>query len=165
MSRQFLIVFTLVFPALSSAAPSHCSANEKVAFSCSVGAKTVSVCVAGGDDGGVQYRYGAPGSPEMSYPASGTGMAGRVLRGSISFASGDAEYVRFIKGDHEYLVYRGEGRGWAQGGLMVLKGGQRLSNKVCQHPVIQSFADLPELGWDDPDFAYSRWEQVPVASD
>lgn len=50
----------------------HCDANERVVFSCSMGKKTASVCASttfGPSEGYLQYRFGAPGNIEMTYPS------------------------------------------------------------------------------------------------
>lgn len=140
----------------------HCATDEQVVFSCSTGEKVVSVCAS---NAGVQYRFGPLGAPEISYPeAKPTMYDGMVYRGELSFAGGDAGYVRFINNDYEYVVYSGEGRGWSQDGVVAVKAGTVVSKSICANPPTADFNLLEEHGveLDGNDVAFEVWELVPI---
>lgn len=140
----------------------HCAADEQVVFSCSIGEKVVSVCAS---NAGVQYRFGPLDAPEISYPeVKPTMYDGMVYRGELSFAGGDAGYVRFINNDYEYVVYSGEGRGWSQDGVVAVKAGTVVSKSICVIPPTANFNLLEEHGveMDGNDVAFEVWELVPI---
>ena len=69
----FLPLFLCVIASAAIAeTPTHCEPGETVVFSCSMGKKTASVCASsnhGPSEGYLQYRFGALGNVEMTYPA------------------------------------------------------------------------------------------------
>ena len=158
------IAGTLVLMMLASphsfAAEGHCAVSEKVVFSCAVGKKIVSVC---SSSAGIQYRYGAIGALELKYPAvKPTLYDGVLYQGNLAFSAGGAEYARFINNDYEYIVYSGQGQGWEQDGLMVVKAGKVISRKACAALPVSNFAELGREGveLDGDDVASEVWELV-----
>jgi len=165
MPTRIFFSLLLLLPSLSIASESHCATGETVAFSCSVGSKTVSVCVTGDGTNNVQYRFGALGSREISYPESRAGGNQHVRSGYVLFAAGDARYIRFTNRAYEYVVYEGAGRGWAQEGLAVLKDGNVISSKQCVGPIVSAFAAASSLEQDSDEVALAKWDLVPMSSD
>lgn len=140
-----LLLIRAMSPAYA-AAPSLCAPAEKVIFSCSTGAKIVSVCAAGDLSAGVgslSYRFGPPGRPEMTYPPSGQWRT--VTRsGQWTFSGGGGAWLAFHNEAFRYIVYTAIGRGWGEkSGVAVEQNGKVVVNMPCR--------DLPvfELG---PDF-------------
>jgi len=136
----------LLAAAVSGAhAATLCTAKEQVIFSCSTGAKLVSVCAAGDLSAGVgslTYRYGPPGKPEMSYPSGP--WRGVVRSGTWTFSGGGGAYLTFRREAFRYIVYTAIGRGWGEkAGVAVEQNGRLLTNQACRDK------PLSEIG---PDF-------------
>lgn len=120
------------------AAESHCRAQERIIFSCSLGKKTVSVCAS--DDlsttsGYLQYRFGPKDTLELAFPdvTQATPAASYVQARTLMFAGGGGGYLRFINGAHHYIVYTAIGKGWgAKDGVAVEKNGQFVTNLECR---------------------------------
>lgn len=165
MKAKLVIVVLSVLMAPSPsvfAKDGHCTTAETTVFSCDAGKKAVSVCAS---DAGVQYRYGSVGATEMKYPATKpTLYDGIAYQGSLAFSGGGAQYVRFINNDHEYVVYSGQGRGWEQDGLLVVKAGKVISHKTCEDAPEVNFSALDSQGIesDGDDVASEVWELVPI---
>jgi hypothetical protein len=131
------------------AAPSHCSATERVIFSCSTGAKLVSVCAAGelsAGAGSLSYRFGPAGQPEMTYPPPGS-WHDATRSGTWAFSGGGGAWLAFHREAFRYIVYTAVGRGWGEkSGIAVEQNGKLLTNLPCRGEPVS------ELG---PDF-FSR---------
>jgi hypothetical protein len=141
---------------------SLCSATEKVFFSCATGKKIVSICASAdypAPSAAFQYRFGPKGAPELVWPETATSRAG-VTFGNIGYSGGGLGYIRFTKGDIEYVVYSGMGKGWAKDGVMVQKNGKSLANHLCKGDVIQDLwhTGLPE---DDIERENAVGEAIP----
>ncbi len=124
-----LLVLAAIGPAV--AAPSLCSQDEAVIFTCSVGVKLVSVCASSDispSQGSLAYRFGAPHQPEISYQ-------NRELTrsGTWSFSGGGGAWLRFTRGPISYIAYTAIGRGWGtKAGVAVLQDGKLLANLPCR---------------------------------
>lgn len=118
----------------ADAAPeSFCTGRETIVFACRSGAKLVSVCASAdisASSGYLQYRFGKPGAgaieltlpkDERLPPASATGE-------NVGFSGGGGSWLRFVNGNHSYVVYSGIGR-WGQDGQTLEKEGIRVENK------------------------------------
>lgn len=152
-------ISTVPAAAHNSPAIGHCTSGETAAFTCSVGKKTVSVCVNGNS---AQYRYGPVGAPELSYPANAAATSTNVRHGSVGFSGGDAEYIRFISGNTQYIVYSGVGRGWSKDGLVAVKDTSILNKKLCSDVAEVNLTALPgSVQEDDIDTADAIWSLVP----
>ncbi len=109
--RISLISLLLLLPAAQSiAAPSHCSAGEKVVFSCAVGkgAKVVSLCASPNltaKSGTLYYRFGAPSKIELEYPSKPHGAARKFRHAHYSRAEVDRFVVAFDIGNNTYSVF------------------------------------------------------------
>lgn len=115
-------------------AGTQCKAGERVAYSCAIGRKVVSVCITSGRQ--VAYRYGPLGTPEMSVIS--TGQDGKAHRNEVMLSGGgNQQHLRFSNGGYEYLVYSGiTGPGFdppnvRSSGLAVLRGADEVSNRMC----------------------------------
>jgi hypothetical protein len=122
----------------ASAATTHCSSSETVLFSCSTGAKAVSVCAAGGAQGYLQYRFGKLGeAPEMLVPEAKTPPARAVTGENVPFSGGGGQWLRFTRGATSYVVYSGIGNWGPNGqkkiidGVVVEQNGKRAANVKC----------------------------------
>lgn len=129
-------VVVLIAVAISAkAATSHCSAQEQVIFTCSTGAKTVSVCASESvspTTGYLQYRFGPMGAPELLYPAQ-EAERGVIRAGRWVFAGGGGAYLKFVRYPFNYIVYTAIGRGWGQkAGVAVEKDGKLMANFPCR---------------------------------
>ena len=129
-----------------AATSTHCTANERIVFSCATDVKVVSVCASGDltqSGGSLSYRFGPLGRPEISYPSSGA-PRDVVKAGRWVFAGGGGAWLAFHRSPYRYIVYSAIGRGWHErAGLAVEKDGRLLTNLRCRGMPIS------ELG---PDF-------------
>lgn len=120
------------------ATESLCNAQEQVIFSCSLGKKTVSVCASNdfsANSGYLQYRFGKKDALELAFPdlAESALAAQSVQARTLMFSGGGGGYLRFIKGQHHYIVYTAIGKGWgAKDGVAVEKNNQLITNLECQ---------------------------------
>jgi hypothetical protein len=120
------------------AAESHCRAQERIVFSCSLGKKTVSVCASAdlsATSGYLQYRFGPKGAFELAFPdlTKATPAASHVQARTLMFAGGGGGYLRFVNGAHHYIVYTAIGKGWGtKDGVAVEKNGQLVTNLECR---------------------------------
>lgn len=119
-----------------TAAPaSLCRAGEAVAFSCPLGARTVSLCLRedGGQIAALAFRLGTPKRLTREYVADATN--GRHFSATVSPAQPGAS-VRQVwfeqNGRRTLLTECVGGNCAAPAGLAVLRGGQVLSNQRCQ---------------------------------
>jgi hypothetical protein len=125
--------------ALADAGSGHCVPGETVFFSCSVGAKTVSVCGSSNlsaQSGWVEYRYGPIGSPELVLPRTRVHPRGVVQAGTWAFSGGGGAFLQFRGRPYTYAVYTAIGRGWREkAGVVVRKGDKTVANLPCRGPV------------------------------
>lgn len=143
MKRIVALLALGLAPAVSHAAPSHCTAEEKTVFSCSVGEKTVSVCASkelSPTAGSIQYRFGSEGHPEIRLPDPAAHPATAAKGGTLMYSGGGGAFLRFSKGEYNYVVYTGSGKGWKKDGVVVDKGGKLIANFRCKG------APVSELG-------------------
>ena len=122
-------------PALATA--THCRSDERVQFSCRVGAKTASLCVAGpaGRIDSLSYRYGLPGQVEHEFSARSDN--GLRFQGTVMPASPGAlvRQVWFDRGKTRYLLTQCVGGQCIRpSGLSVLSGEQVQMNERCAPP-------------------------------
>lgn len=92
------------------AVESLCDAQEQVIFSCTLGKKMVSVCASNdfsASSGYLQYRFGQKGALELTCPdlAEVAPASQFVQARTLMFAGGGGGYLRFINGQHHYIVY------------------------------------------------------------
>jgi hypothetical protein len=113
---------------------SQCLTGERIAYTCAMGRKTLSVCLRPGRQ--VAYRYGPPGTPEMQIVSNGHD--GRAFRNEVMTAGGgNQQHLRFISNGYEYVVYSGvTGPGFdpanaRSSGFAVLHGQDEVSSREC----------------------------------
>ena len=98
----------------------------------------VSVCASNdfsASSGYLQYRFGAKGAPELVFPdlTKATPVTSYVQARALMFAGGGGGYLRFINGQHHYIVYTAIGKGWGErDGVAVEENGQRIANLECR---------------------------------
>ncbi|MDP1549543.1 MAG: hypothetical protein Q8L97_05210 [Nitrosomonas sp.] len=120
------------------AAESLCNTQEQIIFSCSLGKKMVSVCASNdfsANSGYLQYRFGQKDALELAFPnlTESAPAAQSVQARTLMFAGGGGGYLRFINGQHHYIVYTAIGKGWgAKDGVAVEKNNQLIANLECQ---------------------------------
>jgi hypothetical protein len=143
----------LSMPAHSSAATTHCTAQEQVVFSCSMAksAKIVSLCASKPltkNVGYLQYRFGTPQKMELEFPATKTDTQ-RQFKYSYYFrASVNRFHIMFDNAGVAYDVYSeydGEERpAIARYGVEVTPKGKRAVQLACGKGHIGHFSDLPD---------------------
>jgi hypothetical protein len=157
---------------------SHCSAQERLIFSCEARGKVVSVCgvqVQPGEKYSVQYRFGKLGAIELSVPSSIRRSGNTTAMKRIDWASSYAVYLRFQESAFTYYVYEAAARGpddptsgtstWVEPmGVVVKRGGKLLRRLNCEmighghsslsHPELPASItakQLPDEEGADPD--------------
>jgi hypothetical protein len=145
--------------AAAPAARSHCSAQEKVIFSCPTSkTKLVSVCSSSSltaTAGYLQYRFGRLGGPpEFTYPATQEHPKKSFQSGTLMFSGGGGAYLEFSSGGYKYVIFTGSGKGWEKEGVVVSQSGKQVAFLRCQA------GSTSELG---PDFFEKA--AIPDAAD
>jgi len=105
-------------PTPAKASFSLCTSQETVVFSCGTGAKVVSVCASPGASrtgGYVQYRFGVPGAPEVTLPATRVSPSQASTGATETYSGGGSAWLRFQQGGYGYVVYAGIGRWGSRG--------------------------------------------------
>ena len=129
------------------AAESLCDAQEQVIFSCSLGKKMVSVCASNdfsASKGYLQYRFGQKGALEMAFPdLAESALASQFVQArTLMFSGGGGGYLRFINGQHHYIVYTAIGKGWgAKDGVAVEKNNQLIANLECRDVPVSKLSE------------------------
>jgi hypothetical protein len=133
--------------ATAMAANSHCTGQEQVIFSCSVGEKIVSVCASKNispTNGYLQYRFGKPNAPELIFPSSTKPSFPRsgIQARTLMFSGGGGSYLRFINRKYNYIVYTAIGKGWgAKDGVWVEKDGKPIADLRCRDIPVSKLGD------------------------
>jgi hypothetical protein len=140
-----LAAFILTSNSLA-AAQTQCAPAEHIIFSCSIGAKIVSVCAADKlttNTGALSYRFGPPGKPEITWPPAST-WRDATRSGTWMFSGGGGAWLAFHREAFRYIVYTAIGKGWgSKAGLAVEQNGKLLANMSCRgEPVSQIGPDL-----------------------
>lgn len=129
------LLVTLPATAGGSAPASLCRAGEAVAFSCPLGARTVSLCLRedAGQIAALAFRLGTPKRLTREFVANAAN--GRHFSATVSPAQPGAN-VRQVwfeqNGRRTLLTECVGGNCAAPAGLAVLRGGQVLSSQRCQ---------------------------------
>lgn len=147
----------------AAAAPTLCRPDETVIFSCPTGAHTVSICASktlSRTEGYMQYRYGADGKIDLSYPDLSTRPADAFTVGNLSFSGGGGSWLRFSKGPYVYTIFSAIGNWGTErhpkaeaAGVMVTKDGKAFANFPCRsyEQSDSAFGGDLELGLKGPD--------------
>ncbi|MEQ1816786.1 MAG: hypothetical protein ABL861_10080 [Nitrosomonas sp.] len=83
----------------------------------------------------MQYRFGQKDALEMVFPdLAESALASQFVQArTLMFSGGGGGYLRFINGQHHYIVYTAIGKGWgAKDGVAVEKDNQLIANLECQ---------------------------------
>ncbi len=109
-----------------------CKPAETPLFNCTLGARRVSVCETGGK---ATYRYGRPGQIELS--------SRRLTMATRSFSGGGEIQITATNNGYSYTMFDrttrtafdADGRNdpKSETGLIVRKGGKRLSSHICEN--------------------------------
>jgi hypothetical protein len=138
MHKLLIITLTLLgSTTLYAADPSHCSKDENVVFSCSVGKKTASVCAsrdAAKDKGYVQYRFGMISKPEMTFPDNKEPGNKNFTFEYFLGASGYSNLISFNKGTYSYEVISSFTKGQDIGSIEVWRSGKIITTIQCKNP-------------------------------
>jgi hypothetical protein len=161
---RLCIAAILLTVSTAIAADTHCTAQERVIFSCSIGKKIVSVCASRQltpSSGYMQYRFGRKDALELALPDPPAHPRKVVKAGTLMFSGGGGAYLRFMRGQYSYVVYTAIGRGWGEKeGVVVEKNGEVSANLSCKSaatselgPDLYKEAGLPEdaQGFDLPE--------------
>lgn len=154
-----LAIALALLTAQGHAATTQCGPDEKVIFSCSTGAKLVSVCATGKMSptvGSLSYRFGPPGQPEITYPPAAS-WRGVTFSGTWMFSGGGGAWLAFHRDAFRYIVYTAIGRGWGEKtGLAVEQNGKLLANFPCHGKPMSElgpdFFSSAGIANDDKDF-------------
>lgn len=124
---------------------SQCRAAEIVVYTCGFGKSVGSICANGGK---LHYRYGPLGKPAIDIASDGKWS--NVRRGFIVGGGGGSQrHLRFIRGDHSYVVFWGVGGQYTQvpgatwSGIHVSEGKTDLATLRCKR------AASPSNDWED----------------
>ncbi|USQ96996.1 hypothetical protein [Caulobacter sp. RL271] len=112
----------------------RCAAGERRVYSCAFKQKTVSVCAT---DRTVTYRYGAANKTDLTIVSDGADGKAHATSIRGPGRGGFQTSLRFSNQGYEYIVYSAiggadtevAGRRWS--GLVVMKGGDQVSNQEC----------------------------------
>lgn len=133
----------LLLVALSSsafAAPSHCTDQEQILFSCQIAksSKVVSLCASkdlAKDQGSLIYRFGKIGKPELIFPEQTEASLNAFTYSHYFRAQADRTDISFKNKEFEYQVfdyYDGETRPSYQQGVRVLsEEGAKETTLLC----------------------------------
>ncbi len=142
-------------PSTVTSVVSHCRADERVQFSCPIGAKLVSLCAAGkpgqpGTIASLSYRYGAPGQVENEFVATPGNNRRFFATVSPARPGASVNQLWFDRGDTRYLLTECVGGHCPQpGGLAVLRGDALLMNARCGASALAWFSrELVRFGAD-----------------
>lgn len=127
------------------AANSHCTATEETVYSCNLGRKVVSVCASKpltAQSGYLQYRFGALGKPELTFPKTNVAPKTVVQSKSLMFSGGGGAYLRFTNGATSYVVYTAIGKGWGEkDGIAVQQKGKTTAHLECKDVPVSVMGD------------------------
>ena len=129
----------------------HCTADETVVFTCPVkgGTKHLSVCQSGGlvdfgVRGGLQYRFGPLGAPELRHPEDITDVSVWSLR-EVAYARSTATELTATNNEFSYVIPVQEGAEDHFVGVAVRRGDTQIAAVPCEGPVVNHLADAPAL--------------------
>lgn len=136
--------------------PSRCSVTEQVIFSCQItgSKKVLSICASKSlttPERYIQYRYGAPGSLELEFPAQRAKSVDQFKMAHYFRAQVDRRELTFARKDTQYTVYSyyegEESPPQHQAGATVRKGSPVGYEKTfpCVAPYINHLQELDEV--------------------
>lgn len=129
---------------LAQTPPSQCAPTERAIVTCAAKKKVLSVC-AGPKEGvptWLQYRFGPPGKPELTFPADKKGsLAAFSLETRTLIDGTEVTTLTFSNADTLYEVYTQEGRS-SGAGVNVTPKGKPLISVACTSAAPQTWDDL-----------------------
>ena len=141
LATHFILAVSFAACSSSALASSLCKPDERVIFSCSVGAHIASVCaskVLSKSEGYLQYRYGRPNAIDLAYPDIGAKPADVFSSEVLMFSGGGGGLLRFEKGPFAYTIFTAIGKWGSAGapaaisGVAVQKSGKQYANFPCR---------------------------------
>ena len=139
-ARRWAAAGALASTLLASAAHAGsplCAGSEETLYDCASRGKHIAICASPGwsaTSGYLQYRFGAPGHPEIVVPKDRAtvlpAQSVAVARGALS--GGGFAYASFANGPTVYSVYSAvSGQLGTWGGVAVDRGGERIGVRAC----------------------------------
>ena len=138
--RLVLALALLMASQIARGEETLCTGEEKVVFSCHVGARIVSLCRPPAHERQLTYRFGRRSRLELVYPAR-TEAKGGFYTWTAPLYGGGETIVAFERSGYSYRVYSRVGRsggGTAQeripefeDGLVVARAGKEVRRLVC----------------------------------
>jgi hypothetical protein len=146
MQKALLLLWVFFTVTAYADSSSHCKKQEQVVFSCQLESKKiVSVCASKGvtaKTAYLQYRFGFIKKLEMVWPEPAQSPALSATSGTLMYSGGGGAFLRFAKGEYNYTVYTGIGKGWNKEGVAVYKKAKLIANLLCHDLAVS------ELGVD-----------------
>lgn len=147
--RTTLVTLALLATSATASAQTHphlCAPGEEAVFACSTGAKIVSLCASkdiGENAGYLQYRFGTRRKTELVYPADTSVRPQSVFSNGVTGGTGGgADFLRFTSQDTTYTLFSDYYRGRERDGLVVERGGKRISVMICRGSAVDT-----RMGW------------------
>lgn len=126
--------------------PSLCSKGEVAVFSCSTGAKVISLCASPQIDtksGYLQYRFGTLRKIELLFPAKTNVRPQTVFRrGVSSVGGGGTDFLRFSNKGVTYTLFTFIHQHRTKDGLVLSRKGNRLATLICNQDALD-----PDHNW------------------
>lgn len=80
----------------------------------------------------MRYRFGPPGKLEIEWPDASDSTRNQIAGSTLMFSGGGGAYLRFVRRDHDYVVYTATGKGWGEkAGVAVERMGKLVANPTC----------------------------------
>ena len=123
-------------PGFGLSRPHLCAAGEEAVFACATrSSKIIALCASpdlGEDKGSLRFISGVRGKIELSYPTQDTAPRATFSYGVTGGTAGGAEFLRFDSNGSTYTVFSDYYRGRERAGLVVERGGKRMSVQICK---------------------------------
>ena len=144
VQRLLLVLAVLTASPCALAGPVSCAASDETVFACRTARKQVAVCGSPGwsqAQGSLQYRFGTAREAELVLPASAMPPQSSARAGTLMLSGGGGAWLRFRRGDTDYVVYTAIGSFGEKSGVAVERGGRRLASLPCRGPVTSQLGD------------------------
>ena len=149
-------LLSLFAPPVASQGPerqadNHCFAHEPVVFHCVAGEKWISLCGSppAPNLNWAYYRFGAPGSVELSFPADDASLDPFTYAQRYLIDGTEVESVSFQNGGYGYEIWSQAGPSGEGAGVTVTKGDETLATVSCTGPVTNDLQQI-QVGKDTP---------------
>lgn len=145
MHRLYATLLLALMSALVQAAPSHCSGEEDVVFTCSLlrSGKIASLCASKGllgakDGGALVYRFGKAGAIEFEFPKERAGSPEEFSYSHYFRAQTDRTQLSFDNEGYRYEIfddYEGDQKPPSSVGVRVIKPDGKETELHCTKTV------------------------------